>query len=563
MPLLQDLTRDIRYAARTFRREPTFVAGVVLTFGLVIGANAAMFGLVQRLMLAPPPGVRDAERVVRVGMTYTTEDGSIFSMSSTSYPAFQALSALGSAFSGVAAVQADSMTTGRGTDLAEVAAVRATGQYFAALGVQPALGRLFGPADDELPNGNDVVVLSHAYWQRQFAGDPNAIGRELIVDDQLLSVIGVAPRGFNGTELGATDIFVPLTTALRKQGVGWWSNPRIRMVSIIARLRGGTTAANAAPLVVRAIREAVPDAGTQLTAAPLESIVPGRSARQSAQARIALWLSGVSVVVLLIATANVGTLLLLRAARRRRDVAVRMTLGAGRAHLARQALVESLVLALAGCVLGLVLSRLFADAVRVTLLPNLATGGRIVDPTVLLASLGVACVAGLLAGLGPLAQLGRRDLSSELRAGGGHGSSGRFLFRHVLLARAGSAFDRVARRRRAVRAKFATRAIAGPRLLDRATAAHRSRFSDRSSGDRARPRARGGHAPHRDRSRRNRRDHRAGNAILVAQHPADQHSRVRHAVARGAAAADHVRGDAGVPRHDGRDAAGRSAVHCT
>ena len=434
MPPLQDLTRDIRYAARTFRREPTFVAGVVLTFGLVIGANAAMFGLVQRLMLAPPPGVSDAGRVVRVGMTYTTEDGSIFSMSSTSYPVFQALSALGSAFSGVAAVQADSMTTGRGTDLAEVAAVRATGQYFATLGVQPALGRMFGPADDELPNGSDVVVLSHAYWQRRFAGQVSVLGQQLIVDEQLLTVIGVAPRGFNGTELGATDLFVPLTTALRKQGAGWWSNPRIRMVSIIARLRGGTTAANAGPLVVRAIREAVPDAGTQLTAAPLESIVPGRSARQSAQARIALWLSGVSVVVLLIATANVGTLLLLRAARRRRDVAVRMTLGARRAHLARQSLVESLVLALAGCVLGLVLSRLFADAVRVTLLPNLATGGRIVDPTVLLASLGVACVAGLLAGLGPLAQLGRRDLSGELRAGGGHGSSGRFLFRHVLLA---------------------------------------------------------------------------------------------------------------------------------
>src|SRR5687767_11665499 len=151
MSPVHDFARELRYAARTFRREPTFVAGVILTFGLAIGANAAMFGLVQRLMLAPPPGVSDAERVVRVGMTYSVEDGGVFTMTSTSYPVFQALSALGSVFAGVAAVQSDSMTIGRGSELGEVAAVRATGQYFSTLGVQAAAGRLFGPADDELP----------------------------------------------------------------------------------------------------------------------------------------------------------------------------------------------------------------------------------------------------------------------------------------------------------------------------------------------------------------------------------------------------------------------------
>jgi hypothetical protein len=98
MTLLDDLTRDLRYAARTFRREPAFVAGVVLTFGLVIGTNAAMFGLVKRLMLAAPPGIREAERVVRVGLTFVSEDGGRFTMTSTSYPVFRALSALGGAF---------------------------------------------------------------------------------------------------------------------------------------------------------------------------------------------------------------------------------------------------------------------------------------------------------------------------------------------------------------------------------------------------------------------------------------------------------------------------------
>ena len=435
MSILDDLIRDLRYAARTFRREPAFVAGVVLTFGLVIGTNAAMFGLVQRLMLAAPPGIQKAERVVRVGLTYVVEDGGRFTMTSTSYPAFQALAALGSAFSGVAAVQTDSVTTGRGADLTEVAAVQASGDYFATVGVQPAAGRFYGPSDDALPAGNDVVVLSYAYWQRRFAGQPTAIGQQLIVNDQQLTIIGVAPRGFNGTELGATDIFVPLTTAMRNRGAGWWSDSRIRLVAIVARLRDGVTPARAGVLATQALRDALAPSGNgDGPTVSLESVVPGPSARQSAQARVALWLSGVSLVVLLIATANVGTLLLLRAAKRRRDVAIRITLGAGRGALARQVVVESLMLALVGCLTGLVLSRWLADIVRVTLLPNVAASDRIVDPKVLILSIVAACLAGLLASLGPLAQLGRRSLSAELRAGSGHGASGRFLFQHVLLA---------------------------------------------------------------------------------------------------------------------------------
>ena len=434
MPLIHDLTREIRYSARAFRREPAFVAGVILTFGIAIGTNAAMFGLVQRLMLAPPPGVRAADRVVEVGMTYAADDGGVFTMSTTSYPVYRALLTLGSVFSGVAAVQSDSMTFGRGSELTTIAAVRATGQYFSTLGVQAAAGRLFGPADDELPTGNDVVVLGHAFWQRRFAGDASALGQQIIVDDRPLTIIGVAPRGFNGTGLAPTDVFVPLTTALRAQGSGWWSNATVRMVTIVARLRDGVTPATAAPLVVRAIRETVPEGfGSRLSGAQLESIVPGPSARKSAQGQIALWLSGVSLVVLLIATANVGTLLMLRAARRRRDVAVRTALGARQADIARQMLVESMTLALAGCVLGILLARWFADLVRVTLLPNVAAAMAFVDPQVLVVSIAVACAAGLLAGLSPLASLGRRDLSVELRSGGGHGSSGRFVFQRFLL----------------------------------------------------------------------------------------------------------------------------------
>ncbi len=429
------LPTDIRYALRTFRREPTFVAGIVLTFGLVIGTNAAVFGLVRRLMLAPPPGVQDAERVVRVATTLTADDGSVFTMETTSYPAFRDLAALDRAFAAVAAVSADSVTTGEGADLAEVPAVKASGQYFAVLGVRAAAGRLFGPSDDALPNGNDVVVLSHAFWQRRYAGDASAVGQQLVVDGQRLTIIGVTPRGFNGADLAPADLFVPLTTAMRNRGAGWWSEPRIRMVSIVAHLREGVAVHGAEALALRTLRETLVAGGTdRLTAVPLEPVVPGRAARTTPQARIALWLTGVSIVVLLIATANVGTLLLLRATKRRRDAAVRLSLGARLLYLARQSVIESLLLSLAGCALGLVLAHWIGDIVRVTLLPNVAAMTGFVEPKVLVASVAVACAAGLLASLGPIAQLGRSNLSLELRAGGGHGASGRMVYQHALVA---------------------------------------------------------------------------------------------------------------------------------
>ncbi|MEP7347407.1 MAG: ABC transporter permease, partial [Gemmatimonadaceae bacterium] len=434
MEFRHEIRRNLRYALRTFRREPTFVAGIVMTFALAIGANAAMFGLVERLMLAPPPGLRDADRIVRAQLRFTTESGEAYEMSTMSYPTFRDIASVGRAFSAVAAVKSDSVTSGRGADLSEVAVVQASGEYFAVLGAQPALGRFFGPSDDGLPDGNSVVVLSYAYWQRRFAGDASTIGREMIVDDQPFTIIGIAARTFNGADLSPVDLFLPLTAASRGAGFGWWSNPGMRFVSVIARLREGVSATAAGALVTSAVRNdpaAVVD--NQLASATLESVVPGLSARESPQARIALWLSGVSLVVLLIATANVGTLLLLRAAKRRREVAVRIALGANRARLARQSIAESLVLALLGCGVGLILARWFAEAVRLVLLPNLAATERVIDGTVLIASIVAATGAGLLAGLSPLAQLGRRNLSLELRTGG-HGASARFLFQNVLVA---------------------------------------------------------------------------------------------------------------------------------
>jgi putative ABC transport system permease protein len=426
MEMLRSLADDVRYSMRSLQRHPAFVAGVVATFALAIGANAAMFGVVHRLMIAPPPGVRDADRVVKLQIAHATEDGATSTMTTTSYPLFRDVATLDRVFRDVAAVRPDTVTTGHGAELSEIAAVHASGSYFSVLQARPRLGRTFGPGDDRAPDGNDVVVLSHAFRQRRFAGASNVIGQTLVVDDRELSIIGVTEPGFNGTELAPTDVFIPLSTAMRGQDAAWWNNPGMRVISIVGRLHEGVTARAAGDVVTPLLRN-------ERARGVLVSLVPGRSARVSPQSRIALWLSGVALVVLLIATANVAILYLLRAAKRRVDDAVRTALGASRVSLVRGVLLESLLLALIGGSAGILLSRWFADVVRVSLLPNLAATDRLIDDRVLLASIAASCLTGLVAGIAPLTSFGRRNVAGDLRAGG-HGASRRFLLQRTLVA---------------------------------------------------------------------------------------------------------------------------------
>lgn len=386
---------SLRYALRSLRREPALVAGVVATFALAIGANAAMFGLVSRLMLAAPPGVADPGQVGRVVM-------------STNYPEYQRVASLGDAFASVAAVRDMNVILGRGGDATEARAIAATGDYFRTLGARPALGRFFDTRDDELPAGNAVVVLSHAYFNSRFGGDRSALGREIVIDGTAFTVIGVSAPNFSGDQTRAVDVFVPLSAAMRRQEAGWWSNGRIRMLSIIARARDGVTT----------------DAAAGRAGIELESLLPG-SVRNSTQARIARWLMGVSLIVLVIATANVGTLLLLRALRKRRDVAVRMALGASRGRLIGQLTLESTLLAVAGGAAGLWLSGWLGGIVRATLMPDLAPTDGISDPRLLVLTLALSVGAGVVAGLTPLALVAQKSLTADLTGSGTLGSHSR------------------------------------------------------------------------------------------------------------------------------------------
>jgi predicted permease len=386
---------SLRYAFRSLRREPALVAGVVATFALAIGANAAMFGLVTRLMLSAPPGVTDPQQIGRMPMT-------------TNYPEYQRVASLGEAFSGVAAARDLNMIMGRGGEAREVRAVAATGPYFAVLGSRASRGRFFDARDDELPIGSTVAVLSHAFFESRFAGDRGVLGREIELDGTRYTVIGVAAPNFSGDNTSAVDVFIPLSAAMRNQEQGWWSNDRIRMISVIARAREGVTV----------------DAAAGRAGIELESLLPS-SVRNSTQARIAKWLMGVSLVVLIIATANVGTLMLLRALRKRREVAVRLALGASRGRLVAQLTLESTLLALAGGSAGLLMSGWLGDVVRATLMPDLAPTDGLADPGVLGVTLVLSVGAGVLAGLTPLALVAQKSLTSDLAGMGTLGSRSR------------------------------------------------------------------------------------------------------------------------------------------
>ena len=403
MRLLDELASDVRHAVRALAREPAVVAGVLLSFTLALGANAALLGFVHRLMVAPPPGIADAARVQRVALRVTTPDGERYAQATTSYPAFRAIAA-SNAFAAVAAARSDTLTFGTGAATRTIAVVEATGAYWATLGARPALGRTFEPGDDALPAGSAVVVLGHAFWRREMAGDMGALGRTVTIDGQPYTVVGVAEPGFNGDGLSSVDAWVPLSAAMRGRDAGWSEEPGLNLVSVVARLKEGVAPAAAAAMASAALRPVSEMRGDARTDVELASVVPGDAARGTTQGRVLLWLAGVALVVLVVAVANVATLLLLRAMRRRQEIAVRIALGVARGRLARMLATESVLLGLAGAACGMVASRWIADVVRLTLLPGIARAERPVGAGAMSIAVLVAIVAGVAAALPAIAR---------------------------------------------------------------------------------------------------------------------------------------------------------------
>ncbi len=427
----------VRQALRGIRRSPGFAAGVVLTLGLGIGVNSAMFGLIDRLLLRPPEHVARPEQVRRIYRegewlgTYTTT-------ASLTYPDIQDLRtipqfAAAGGYSGVRRV-----TLGAGEGASQVRAVLVTPDFFTTLGVEPRLGRFF-TMDEGGIGASPTVVLSAEYWERSLGADPGILGRTLLIAGAGYTVVGVAPSGFTGTNLSPVDMWLPavLSRYLVTGDDRFVSSRGYYWLSAVVRLGEGASVeeaeARATALNVNSRADEVErgsyDARTRLIVAPL---IEARGPVASDTSRVTRWLAGVSLVVLLIACANAANLLLAQGVRRSRGMALRMALGAGRTRLLGVMAVESLLLAGLGGLVALAVAAWGRGLIGSLLVPDVlwSTSGQGIRMALVTAIL--AMVAGVLAGLGPAIRSTRADLSRDLVEGGRGSSSRRSRTRRVL-----------------------------------------------------------------------------------------------------------------------------------
>jgi putative ABC transport system permease protein len=416
---MQSFLRNLRFAIRVMVKSPGFTAAVVITLALGIGANAAIFTVTNALLLRPFP-YREPSRLVSVEVRDQTKDRGV------NLIRYENLRDHAQSFDGIAAWASDRLNLTGDGEATQATVGRVSPNFFSLLGVKARLGRAFAQ-DEGRPEGKQVVMLANAFWQTRYHGDPSIVGRTIHLDENAYTVIGVLPADVQFEFVGQADIWTPryfefsqIPADRLRLGVGY--------LNMVARLKDGVTPAQAnAELNVlnqqyRAQNPALPDAASDVTvtARPLRDLVVG-----DVRSKVLMLMAAVGVV-LLIACANVASLLLSRALARRREVAVRAALGASRIAIAGQLLTESVLMALVAGALGIALAWAATRALVTWGGAQLPPGVPVVvDLRVLTFSLAISLLSGILFGLAPALQLAQVDLNSALREEGRGASAGR------------------------------------------------------------------------------------------------------------------------------------------
>ncbi len=424
--------QDIRYAFRGLRNRPGFTIAVVLTLALGIGANAAMFSIVDRLLFRAPPLMHDAGRVHRAFLA-TTWRGQVNENDYLAYARFIDLTRDTKSFDRTALFSEQELAVGTGSDTREMQVGIVSAGFFGFFDASPTLGRYYTAAEDAAPNGAPVAVLSYGYWATQFGSRRDVVGQVVQIGATRYTVIGVTPKGFFGVWPDKPPMaFVPAATYAAEKGLdirgeNWWTTYHWTWAQVIVERKPGVSVAQANADLSQAFLRSYQN---ELTTSPHQqsiaiakphafagSVLAERGPHESTLAKVATWIAGVALIVWLIACANVANLLLARALQRRREIAVRLALGVSRARLASQLFTESIILALLGGVSGVIVAQVGGAVLRTAFLAPTSTATVISDPRTLIYAGGAALFAGLLTGLAPLLQTRGVNLGHDLRAG--------------------------------------------------------------------------------------------------------------------------------------------------
>jgi predicted permease len=434
---LRDFLYDLRFSARSFLRSPSFTATTVLSLALGIGATTAIYSLVNQVVLHALP-VRQPERLVLIDWKGNQVASGFGSYNLMSYPICLDLQLQDRFFEGVLCRATTVVNLSMGGEPKPAVAEIVSGTYFSVLGVGPALGRVLGTDDDRTPGASPVAVLNYDFWQTQLAGAPDVVGRKILVNQHAMTVVGVAAPSFRGIDVGQVpSLWIPAAmSADAIPGFQDLLDRRTCWMQVLGRLRPDVTLAQAQvglqPWFKAMLDEDTRRAGfpritaedrQQFLASSLE-LTPAPQGHSSLRRTLSepLWvLLAITAVLLGLACLNVAGLFLARASARDREISTRLALGASRGRIGRQLLADSLLLALAGGLLGVALAP-YAMRTLIAFLPRDVAANAlqsVVDSRLLLFTFVVSVAAGLLSGFAPALHAGRRSLISSLRERGG------------------------------------------------------------------------------------------------------------------------------------------------